>query len=431
MKNKIVKTIIGVIMVMPLLMGGCEDRTYHEYYVMEPVYMSYAEMRLAVDVEAPQTLSQPGKIYIRENFIFINENFKGVHIIDNTDPSSPSVAGFINIPGNVDMAVVDNYLYADSYTDLVVLDISDLTDIREADRLEDIFPYAVPETGDVSMMVGMVDPAKGVVIGWEKEKRRERVGTSPYNSYRLESFGFQRLSYKADYHGGSSAGNSAGQAGSMARFGIFDNYLYAIDHLDLHVINIENFSSPVKSGSTSVAWNIETMFIYGDKMFIGGQNGMYIYDLADPQNPGFLSSYLHITACDPVVVEGKRAYVTLRAGAGCGGINNRLDVIDISDLSKPALVKFYDMKEPYGLGIDNNILFICEGNHGLHVYDATDPLLIAANKIASFPDIHAFDVIPVNGILLMIGLDGLYQYDYSDISDVKQLSFIPVYREEE
>lgn len=394
---------------------------------MNPVYMSFEDMRMAVNLDTPKELSEPGKIYLREDFIFINEYFKGIHIIDNSDPSSPVIAGFVNIPGNVDMAVVDNFLYADSFTDLVVLDISDVSDIKEIDRIEDIFPYAVPAIGEDHLMVSMVEQSKGVVVRWEKEKRREKVDNTDDIGFNM----FPEIGFRSDafmkLSSGSSAGASAGQAGSMARFGIFDNYLYAIDHQNMHILNIENFSNPVSSGSKEVAWNIETMFIYGDKMFIGGQNGMYIYDLINPASPEKLSSYWHITSCDPVVVEGDIAYVTLRAGAACGGMDNRLEIIDVGDLRNPKLMKSYTMREPYGLGIDNKTLFVCEGDKGLSVYNAQDPFRITSNKIAHFPDIHAFDVIPVNGILLMIGLDGLYQYDYSDLTDIIELSFIPVY----
>jgi hypothetical protein len=427
MKANTSKSIIFVFLVMPFIITGCEDRIYHEYYVMNPVYMSVEDMRMSVNLDSPKELSKPGKIYLRENFIFINEYFKGIHIIDNSNPSSPVIAGFINIPGNVDMAVVDNFLYADSFTDLVVIDISDISDIREIDRIEDIFPYEVPDIGDVHLMVSMVEPSKGVVVRWEKEKRKEEVDSPGGVGYFFfDQIGFGSRAFM-ELSSGKNAGASAGQAGSMARFGIYDNYLYAIDHVEMHIFNIENFSSPVSSGSKEVAWNIETMFIYGDKMFIGGQNGMYIYDLINPANPEKLSSYWHITSCDPVVVEGDIAYVTLRAGAACGGMDNRLEIIDVSDLRNPKLMKSYTMREPYGLGIDNKILFICEGDKGLSVYDAKDPFRITANKIADFPDIHAFDVIPVNGILLMIGLDGLYQYDYSELTDIIELSFIPVY----
>jgi hypothetical protein len=46
--------------------------------------------------------------------------------------------------------------------------------------------------------------------------------------------------------------------------------------------------------------------------------------------------------------------------------------------------------------------------------------------VASFPSINAYDVIPLNNYLFMIGEDGFILYDYSDIQDIKQIGFIPV-----
>jgi hypothetical protein len=105
---------------------------------------------------------------------------------------------------------------------------------------------------------------------------------------------------------------------------------------------------------------------------------------------------------------------------------NQLDVIDISDITSPKLLKSYPMFNPHGLGIDNGILFICDGADGLKIYDATNPLAIQSNMIAHFPGIDTYDVIPLGEILLLIGQDGLFQYDYSDLQNIRLLSHIEV-----
>ena len=118
-------------------------------------------------------------------------------------------------------------------------------------------------------------------------------------------------------------------------------------------------------------------------------------------------------------------YVTLRAGNFCGGGTHQLNVIDVADVFAPTLVKTYEMQNPYGLGIDDGTLFICEGDLGLKVYDATDVLNITDNQLANFTHIKAFDVIPLSGVLMVTGQDGLYQYDYSDRDKITILSVIP------
>lgn len=88
------------------------------------------------------------------------------------------------------------------------------------------------------------------------------------------------------------------------------------------------------------------------------------------------------------------------------------------------------MYNPHGLGIDNSVLFICDGDAGLKVYDATDLENIDKNLLAHFPGIKAYDVIPLGGVLMMIGADGLYQYDYTDQDSMVLLSSIPVTRKQ-
>jgi hypothetical protein len=194
----------------------------------------------------------------------------------------------------------------------------------------------------------------------------------------------------------------------------------------LRLFNITESADPTPEKEIYVGWNIETLFPYEQKLFLGSTTGMYIYSLADPSNPEYISNFWHASSCDPVVVEGNYAYVTLRAGNLCGDNLSLLDVIDISDIQSPTLLKEYPMEEPYGLGIDSNILFICDGDAGLKVYDASDPLVIDQNKIAQYGDINAWDVIPLGGVLIMIGTDGLYQYDYSDPENIRELSVIPI-----
>jgi hypothetical protein len=195
----------------------------------------------------------------------------------------------------------------------------------------------------------------------------------------------------------------------------------------LRLFNITDSADPKAEKEVYIGWNIETLFPYEQKLFLGSTTGMYIYSLADPSNPEYISTFWHASSCDPVVVEGNYAYVTLRAGNLCGDNESLLNIIDISDIQTPVLLKEYPMEEPYGLGIDDTLLFVCDGNAGLKIYNASDPLVIDQNKIAQYNDLNAWDVIPLGSVLIMIGTDGLYQYDYSDPENITELSVIPIH----
>jgi hypothetical protein len=84
------------------------------------------------------------------------------------------------------------------------------------------------------------------------------------------------------------------------------------------------------------------------------------------------------------------------------------------------------MTNPHGLGIDNSTLFICDGDDGLKAFNASDINTIDKNLLAHYKDINAYDVIPFNNTLIMIGADGIFQYDYTNPKDIKLLSTIAV-----
>lgn len=109
-----------------------------------PVLMDKEELKQSIKSVAAQPLKRPGKMYLREPYIFINEKYKGVHIINNLDPKNPQNVGFIAIPGCIDMAVKGNYLYADNAIDLVTIDISDVFNVKEVHRISNLFPEHIP-----------------------------------------------------------------------------------------------------------------------------------------------------------------------------------------------------------------------------------------------------------------------------------------------
>jgi len=65
----------------------------------------------------------------------------------------------------------------------------------------------------------------------------------------------------------------------------------------------------------------------------------------------------------------------------------------------------------------------------LKIYDKSNPQAIITNQVAHYPDFDTYDVIPMNGILMLVGEDGIYQYDYSDPENIVQISHITIKQE--
>jgi hypothetical protein len=415
------------LLILIIVLSGCKDKYTEEYLSLEPVYMSYKDFREAVKPESTHTLVKPGKIYYKDNYLFINEIMKGVHVYNNTNPAAPQYVGFITIPGNVDMVVTGNTMYADSYIDLVGIDITNPVNPREVARLKNVFPYAVP-TYDTKYRVGQIDDTKGVVVDWDISTVRKEI-TQNNNIIYPVFFGsrFTEFSLNADASAsGAKQSAAAGIGGSMARFGLIGNHLLAVDNSTYYNFNLTNPTNPTIENKIGINWGIETMFLSGNTMFLGTSTGMLVYNVADVTKPVYISTFWHATGCDPVVVQKNRAYVTIRGGNRCGSNVNRLDVLDITNIKAPALMRSYNMTAPYGLGIDDEVLFVCDGSAGLKVFNAADPYLISEHLLATFPNINAYDVIPLGSSLLMIGADGFYQYDYTNLSNIKLISSIKV-----
>lgn len=421
MKN----TIIGSLLMLLLVsLSSCEDKHTESYVINKPVLKSFEDWRAEeIKMQAPATISATGKIYSYKQYLLINEPLKGIHFFDNSDPGAPVNLGFLPLHGNVDMAVRNNLLYVDAYTDLLTFDISNITDPRLVCRLEDAFNFTAVyalKGYDENYPMENYDPSQGVVMGWKQEKLTVET---PEALYYPEVF--NRGPMLADAGSANNNNLSVGTGGSMAMFTLASDHLYTLRPNRLESYDL-SAPCPVEGEEVFLNRTAETIFPARGHLFIGTTTGMVIYSLSNPSLPSLVSDYPHINACDPVVVQDDRAYVTLRTGNRCFGEVNQLLVLDVSTISQPQLLTSYNLTNPHGLGIDGNSLFVCDGKDGLKVYDATDDYQILQHRLGHFPDITAYDVIPLGNVLLTSATEGIYQYDYSDPSAITLLSKIPV-----
>ena len=413
---------VALIIAAIAFLGACKDKVERRYISNVPVYTDYETFRSSGGFESARSIENQGNIYIKDDFLFMVEPDKGIHFINNSNPSSPSQTGFLNVWGATGMSIKGNYLFVNSFIDLVVYDISSKSNPVLVERLENVFPTAVP-TSDKNYPHQSVDKSKGVVTSWKTEEVREEAPTSnniwfencPECSFALESDG----AFITNSDGGSSG---TGISGSITLFTIINDYLYVVENGNsMHPINISN---PLELEAYDPIWvrEIETLFPHQDYIFAGTPTGMIVYGTSNPTSPDYISSIRHGRGCDPVVVQDNYAYVTVRSGGPCGGDINQMDVIDISSISNPVLKKSFQFKNPHGLGIDGDLLFLCDGEDGLKVLDASNPETAGDNVMHKFKSIQATDVIPFNNVAIVIGDDGIFQYDYSDPSDLKLLS---------
>jgi hypothetical protein len=407
--------VIYILSLSSCLEDSCtETRTFVQY---TPVYLTKAQFRTDISAEPTRKLENPGKFYFYKTYLFINDQGKGIHVYDLKNQTQPTKLAFYNIPGNFDIAIKGNVLYADNVIDLVALDISNIAQPKLVKRIED-YREIYKNFEPLQYFAYSVKSDRTTVLDCSNENFNSQFFTVDSNVF------FDKSTAPSSSVLSSSVSNgNTGVGGSFARFTVVNEYLYVVDQSSLKSYLVSAPENPILKHTNQLGWGIETIFPYKDKLFIGSNSGMYIFDNSKPETPYLQSIFEHARACDPVVVNDNTAYVTLRDGSECLGYINQLDVIDITNVLNPRLIKSYPMQNPHGLSVSDKNLFLAEGIHGFKVLDVKDPKNV--KQISAVTSIHSYDMISLNNdILFMIGDDGFYLYDVSNVEKPKLISTI-------
>ena len=149
------------ILVISLVLLSCwsnnrPDINYNQKVLgLRPVYGADSIYKKLTFHSTAMPLTDAGKIYVIGNMIFQNDVGKGIHLIDNSDPTRAQRIAFIELPGNTEMAASGHFLYANNFNDLVVIDIRNIGAPVEVRRLKNMFaaynaqqpyPWQAPST---------------------------------------------------------------------------------------------------------------------------------------------------------------------------------------------------------------------------------------------------------------------------------------------
>lgn len=404
MKTKIFA--LSAVILAALVFSFChKDKGFTTYTINRPIYEVGQDVKAAAKMQEPAALKDIGPFVLYNQHMYINEKNKGIHIVDYSNPSAPVNKGFIPLPGNKGIAIRNNVLYADCYSDLFMLQISGDGSAHYVGTLSGAFPSRIDE-GEACGVVTMT---------WVRKDTT--VYTADFNSQQANGTGQASSTAKSISNSAPSGNTSVGS--SMAIFTIVDDHLYTVDNAGLQSFSLADGLNPVLQSTKQVGSNIETIFPCNDRLFIGSSNGMFIYDISNPSSPGYISQFIHVRSCDPVISDGKFAYVTLRSGTNCGGFTNQMDVINVESIRDPALVRSYPFTNPHGLSKDGNVLFVCDGSGGLKVLDATNANEIVTKK--TFSGLQAIDVVAMNKLACVVLNNGVQLYAYDAQFNVQLL----------
>lgn len=419
------KKLMLLLLPIGLLLSSCsKDLTQIEvtYTKATAMYGNLDEIRATPLVGEVQTVVNPGKIFTSEDVLLIGEEGKGIHVIDNRNPENPVPTAFINVPGNREYFVKNNTIYAESYYDMVKIDISNLQQPRLVNRVENAFS------------ADLIDNEGRTLIGFDFEVVTEEIDADDnvYNSvingnHDVIYYDFNRKLIPESAVPSSFAGSSSNSIGSVNRIAHYNDHVYVVSRSELSVFTDAGDFELISNNQTG--WEMETVFPHQDRLFVGTRQSVDIYDISNPANPQQAGTFWHATSCDPVYPQNEVAYVTLRTGdiSNCPGDENALVVLDINNIQTPQSIQEITMESPYGMTLIGNQLFVGEGENGLKIFDATDRR--ALSLIKHDEAIAAYDVIahPTRSDMVLIaGPNGLGQYVVeggTDLGLVSQIDF--------
>lgn len=151
-----------------VLFASC-NKTHEDLHVtgLKPDYITYDAL-LEFEQQPAQAVVHAGQILLYNNYVFLGEINKGIHIIDISDTLNPVNIYFLKIPGNKDAVAQNDRLYADNGPHLLTLDISDIHQISLIERAMNIFRPAEMYPLEYSGYFECVNETKGWVIGWQE-----------------------------------------------------------------------------------------------------------------------------------------------------------------------------------------------------------------------------------------------------------------------
>jgi len=139
-----------------------------------PVYSNNISAVKQIVSEAPRKTIHGGKIYTVGDLLFQVEQDSGIHIINYADVHNPQKLGFIRSFSCKELSIKNGFIYTNNLSDLVVIDITNPTNIHEVSRVAGVFPdlalqYPPKDVLAYRTYFECADPSKGVVVGWNKQ----------------------------------------------------------------------------------------------------------------------------------------------------------------------------------------------------------------------------------------------------------------------
>jgi len=272
--------------------------------------------------------------------------------------------------------VSGNYAYIGQGLDLVILDISNVSQpielgrIRTDDAVYDInisgsYAY-VADGGNGLVIIDISNPSAPVLVG------------------------------------SCNPGDNSARAYGVAVSG---NYAYvAYDNVGLVIINVSNPAIPILTSSYNTAGRAYGVAISGSYAYVAdGGSGLVVINVSNPAAPSVLTS-MSGYAFD-IEILGSYAYVA--------DYYNGLFIIDISNPSALSVVGSYDTRDTVGISVSGNYACVTNNPNGFVIVNVSNA---AAPTLAGSYELNADDDFTISGnyVYVAAGINGLVIVDISN-----------------
>jgi len=195
----------------------------------------------------------------------------------------------------------------------------------------------------------------------------------------------------------------------------------------LRVYNIQNAANPIliQDINASYSDNVKSLFIYDEHLYLRSDYSATSYSLAIPESPERVGSNGFMSSCTPILFYKTYMFASAAKNPECGYNSSSLDLIDISNKSRPNMVKSYSFEDPRGMAIKDQLMYLCDGVKGLLILDISNPLNIQVLRTLDSIK-NTFEAKIEGNTLFLNGSEAVYQYDCSDPLNLVLISKIEI-----
>lgn len=133
----------------------------------DPVVVKRSVLENSTEIQSAKEIVNSGKIYVKDDYLFVGEKNEGFHVFDNSDPSNPVKKAFLKVLGASDLTVKGDIIYINNATDLIAVKPNlEAKTLQITKRIANAFPQMPPPDNFGSYSVGQDE----IIVNWKLRK---------------------------------------------------------------------------------------------------------------------------------------------------------------------------------------------------------------------------------------------------------------------